>query len=488
VIVLEPLKLLTKHEIYRIHLATLEILEDVGVFFHNEQSLKLFDQAGAVVDYDKELVKIPEHMVNDALDSAPSRVTFLARNPKYNLNIGGGKVHYTNGYGADHVLDLETGERRLANVRDLENFTLLSDYLENVHYVMANITPQDVPLEICDRYMAYAMLRNTSKHCCLVINSADSIDDIINMVSVMVGGKEEFTKNPTIINSGLASNPPLRYSKDCAARIMELARNGIPLELSSGILAGATGPITLAGSIVMANAEDLAGLVLAQLVKPGAPVLYGSLVTILDMRYAVPVFGSPECGLINVAFTQIAHYYEIPYFATAGVIDSKVPDEQAAHECTLNVLLTALAGGDIIHDAVYGILETGKTACYEQFVISNEIVDAINRILKGFSVNDDTLPMDLIKAVGPGHNYLKDLRAVKYAKERILKEHWYPKLFDRATRTKETQTRDILERAKEKVKEILKMHKPEPLLEKDVEMKMYEVLKRSICDFQRKRM
>jgi trimethylamine--corrinoid protein Co-methyltransferase len=230
----------------------------------------------------------------------------------------------------------------------------------------------------------------------------------------------------------------------------------------------------------------MAGLVLAQLVRPGAPLLYGSLVTILDMRYAVPVFGSPECGLINVAFTQIAHYYELPYFATAGVIDSKAPDEQAAHECTLNVLLSALAGADVVHDAVYGILETGKTACYEQFVISNEIVNAINRILKGFSVNDDTLPMDLIKSVGPGQNYLKDLRAVKYAKERILKEHWYPKLFDRTPRTEEVQTQNILKRAKEKVKEILKTHKPEPLLEKDVEMRMYEDLKRSVRDFQRK--
>ena len=157
------LEVLSHDSLYRIHLSTLEILENVGVIFRNREALKIFEQAGASVDLTKEMVRIPEYLVNEALKRAPSQMVFLARDPRYNLRIGGGRVHYTNGYGADHVIDLETGRRRLATLKDLENFTLISDALENVHYVMANITPQDVPKEICDRYMALAMLKNTSK-------------------------------------------------------------------------------------------------------------------------------------------------------------------------------------------------------------------------------------------------------------------------------------------------------------------------------------
>lgn len=478
---MRKLEILSHDDICRIHLSTLEVLENIGIRFPHEGALKIFEGAGATVDHERKLVKIPEYLVNEALDRAPSQVVFLARDPKYNIRIGSGQIHFTNGYGADHVLDLENGQRRPATLKDLDNFTLMSDALSYVHYVMTNIIPQDVPKTVCDRYITLSMFRNTSKHVCVTSLDLDGLKDIIRMAAILVGGEEEFRKKPAIINTGFSSVPPLQFSEDVIARIIEVSKYRIPFEMNAGVLSGASGPVTLAGTLVQVNAEDMAGLVLSQLVGPGTPVIYGSLASILDMKYGTASYGSPECGLINVAFTQMAHYYRLPYFGTAGIIDSKVPDEQAAYECAINNLMAALAGADIIHDGVYGILETGKTACYEQFIVGHEIVSMVMRLVEGIRVNDDTLALDVIGAVGAGGNYLKEMRAVRHTRKHLLEEHWQPELTDRTLRSEweEKGSKDILQRAREKVKRILETHKPEPLSE-EVEARLNEAVKEAV--------
>ena len=471
------LEVLSRDEIDRIHLATLEVLENTGVSFYHDEALKIFEDAGAMVDYEKKLVKIPEYLVNEAVSKAPSQVIFLARDPRYNLRIGGGRVHFTNGYGAIYVLDLGTG-RRPATLQDLEKFSLISDTLEYVHYLMTHCIPQEIPGEICDRHMALAMLKNTSKHCCLTTLSLEGAKDIIRMASVLVGGEEEFRKKPSIINVGLCPVSPLQYPYDLTARLIEFSKYKIPMELVSGVISGATGPSTLAGTLVQTNAEDLAALVLIQLINPGTPLLYGTMATIMDLKYGSYAYGSPELGLINIAFTQIAHYYGLPYFGTAGTIDSKIPDEQAAYECALSNVVAALAGADVIHDGVYGILESARTASYEQFIVSHEIVSMIMRIVKGIKVTDDTLATDVIDAVGPGGNYLRKVSAVKHTRKHFLEEHWQPEITDRTLRSEWEQkgSKDVIQRSKDKVQEILRVHEPEPL-DKDVEARLQEIVR-----------
>ena len=471
------LEFLSHDEVYAVHLAAMEVLERVGIVFQHEGAIQILKDAGASVDK-KKVAKIPEYLVREGLKKTPSQVLLNARNPEYNLRIGGGRTHFTNAFGAHHTIDLETGQRRLATLKDLEKFTLLSDYFTTVDYVKPNIIPQDVPKAILEQSMALAQFKNTEKHCSPVALTLEGFRDVIRMAMVLAGGEEEFKKNPSIIDTGFNNVPPLKYSKEILDTILECARYRIPFDISSGALASASGPVTIAGTLVQGVAENFGALVLTQLAGPGTPMLWGSCATILDQKHGTAAYGSPENGLLHVAFIQLAHYYCLPYYGAAGVIDSKVPDEQAAYECAINALMATLAGAEVVHDGVYGILESGVTACYEQFAIGHEICSAIKRISEGVRVNDETLAVDIIKAVGTEKNYLNELTAVRHTRKHVQEEHWQPLITDRTPRAEWERrgSKDIVQRAREKIKEILATHDVEPL-DKDVEAKMNEIIK-----------
>jgi trimethylamine--corrinoid protein Co-methyltransferase len=229
---------------------------------------------------------------------------------------------------------------------------------------------------------------------------------------------------------------------------------------------------------VQAIAENMGALVLTELAGPGTPILWGSCATILDQKHGTASYGAPENGLLHVAFIQMARYYGIPYYGAAGVVDSKAPDGQAAFENTFNALVATLAGADVVHDGVYGILEAGITACYEQFVISHDICGAIKRMASGIKVDADTMAVEIIKAVGHQKNFLTELSAAKHTKRHLQAEHWQPLVVDRTTRAEWEQkgSKDIVKRAREKAKEILSTHKVQPL-DKDVEAEMNMILR-----------
>lgn len=454
------------------------MLEKVGIAFYHEGGLKLLGDAGANIENKTMVAKIPEYLVREALRKVPSQVIFEARNPKYDLKIGGGRVHFTNAFGADHAIDLETGERRSATLKDLEDFTLLSDYFFTVDYVKPNVIPQDVPRPILEQSMAIAQFKHTEKHCSPVALTLQGWRDTIQMAMALSGGEEEFRKNPSIVDTGFNNVPPLKYSKDIVDLMLECARYRIGFDISSGALASASGPTTIAGLLVQAIAENMGALVLTELAGPGTPMLWGSCATILDQKHGTVAYGAPENGLIHVAFVQMARYYGLPYYGAAGVIDSKLPDGQAAFENTFNALVATLAGADVVHDGVYGILESGVTACYEQFVIGHDICAAIKRMAKGIKVNTDTLAVDVIKAVGHQKNFLTELTAAKHTRHHLQAEHWQPLIVDRTPRAEWEQkgSKDIVKRAREKAKEILATHRVPPL-DKDVEAEMNRILK-----------
>jgi len=472
------LEILSRDDIYRIHMASLEILEQVGVVFKHKEALRIFEDAGASVDHTKELVKMPEHLVKWALGKTPRQVDLLARNPRHDLRLGDGHVHYTNGYGADHVLDFETGQRRESTIKDLENFTRMADYFENVEYVYPSIFPRDVPKAIVDRCIYLALLRNTSKHCANSFLDLDGFRDIVKMATILVGDEEEFARKSAILDTNATTAPPLKYAEHTVACIIENGKYKMPATIHSAALAGASAPVTMAGTLAQMNAENLAALVLYQIVGPGTPIIYGTIASNLDLKTGIPAVGSPECGLINVALVQIAHQYNLPSYGTAGVIDAKIPDEQAAVETLQNVLLTALAGGDFIHDAVYSILETGLTACYEQFVVGYEIVNRVKRIIQGIEVTDETLALDIIKDVGVEGSYLKQRSALRHTRKHLLREHWQPAISDRLPRSIWTGkgSKTMMQNAREKAREILETHNPEPL-DRDVQARLDAFIK-----------
>lgn len=472
------LEVLNRQDIYAVHMAAMEVLETVGIAFYHDSALKLLANAGANVDSKTQVVRFPEYVVREAVKKVPSQVMLDARNPKYNLRIGGGRSYFTSSFGADHTIDLETGERRSATLRDLEQFTQLSDYFSSVDYVKPHVIPQDVPRPILEQSMALAQFKHTEKHSSPVALTLQGWRDTIRMAMALAGGEEEFRKNPAILDTGFNNVPPLKYSKEIVDLMLECARYRIAFDISSGALASASGPTTIAGILVQAIAENMGAVVLTQLAGPGTPMLWGSCATILDQKHGTAAYGAPENGLLHVAFIQMARYYGLPYYGAAGVVDSKAPDGQAAFENTFNALVATLAGADVVHDGVYGILEAGITACYEQFMISHDICAAIKRMARGITVNADTLAVDIIKAVGHQKNFLTELTAAQHTRRHLQREHWQPLIVDRTPRAEweEKGSKDIVQRAREKAKEILATHKVPPL-DKDVEAEMTNIVK-----------
>lgn len=471
--------LLTEEEIYDIHVAAMEVLERVGVRIQHDRALEILKDAGAIIDEKKKVAKIPEYLVREALTKTPSRDLLRARNPENNILIGDGDPYFTNAFGAHYVIDLETGERRLATLEDLDEFTLLSDYFPTVDYVKPNIMPQELSQNVLQQEMALSMFKNTEKHCSVLALTPEGFRDVIEMAKILAGGEEEFLKHPSIIDTGFNNVPPLKYSHDIIEMVLECAKYRIPFDISTGALASASGPVTLAGLVVQGIAENHAVVVLTQLEGPGTPIMWGSCGTILDQRGGTAAYGSPENGLIHAAFIQLADYYGIPYYGAAGVVDSKAPDPQAAYENTMNALIATLAGADVIHDGVYGILEAGVTACYEQFAISNDICEAIKRVAKGIDVTKETLAIDVIKAVGHDSNHLTADAGLEFTMKHVQNEQWHPKITDRSSRPdwEARGEKDMVQRAKEKVKEILESHQVEPL-DEDIEKEMRKIIKK----------
>jgi trimethylamine--corrinoid protein Co-methyltransferase len=389
------------------------------------------------------------------------------------LEIAEGFTYFTNGFGATYVLDMETQKRRVATREDLARFTRIADYLPHVDYPITQCIPQDVPKDLVGQYMAYTMFTNTVKHVYCPTFSLESALDLMQMAAIVLGGEEELRQNPTFINSMICPTSPLQYSADAAARLMAFSQYRVPFGIWSAPLAGATGPATLAGTVVIQNAEVLAGLVLAQLVGPGTPILYGTGASVMDMVYGTPAYAAPELSLFNIATAQLAQSYGLPTYGTGGVIDAKVPDEQAAYESMLSSVLAAVGGITVVHDAVYGILESGMTACYEQLLICHEMVGMIRRVLEGLQVTPETVALPVIQSVQQGGTFLNQLHTL----HTFRREHWFPDLTDRSPRREwEAQgAKNIVQRAHDRTVEIEARHTPEPL-EKDIGKRLVAVI------------
>jgi len=248
---------------------------------------------------------------------------------------------------------------------------------------------------------------------------------------------------------------PLKLDSEYGDLLITIAQNGIPVVCPAEPLCGATSPVTLAGNLVIQVVDSLMGVMLAQIANPGTPVIFGSVATNTDLRNLNYLAGSVEMGLLNAAGAQMAQFYQLPFYATGGMTDSKALDSQSGYESAITGLLCALAGANFIHDAA-GLMEFALTACYEKYVIDNEILGMAMRAVEGVKVNDDTLAFDLIKAVGPGGNFV----TARHTRHFMRSEHYQPSLSDRNSREEWEAKggKSTWERATEKVNEIIGNH------------------------------
>lgn len=422
-----PVKLdvLTPGELDRIHRSALQVLAGTGVGMDLPAAWEILGAAGARVDREFGRVRLPEELVSEAVSAAPGSFTLYGRDPGCDVRVPDGIPHFGPWSNSVRVLDPETGVRRPATSRDLELFLRLVEALPNFTWAQPLLSPQDVPKDKAYFHSWALAFRNTRKHLIGTAQGAEGVRVVLEMAAAVAGGRQRLSERPFVTFHALA-RPPLSWNRWSLGVLLEAAANRIPVYLAAGPITGATGPATLAGTLVQAHAELLAGITLSQLANPGTPVLYSSSCRIMDMRTGGVSLCSPEWFLYRVCLRQLGRYVGLPVITGGLFTDSKIPDAQDGFEKGVTGLAGAL-GGDLIAGCT---LEDNKCADLGDLVIGDEIAGYIKRIAKGFTVDDETLAVDQIAGVGPGGEFL----SLPHTRRNFRREIWQPGLADRSSR------------------------------------------------------
>jgi len=450
---------LTEDSIIKIDRTVMRVIEEVGFEVNSEAALNLFEQAGAWVDREQCRVRLPQAKARKLIGIAPPEVRLCGQEEKNDIYLGGNRVYTGTGGTALYIYEPATRQKRPATLQDLKRIARLVNRLDNIHLFMLPTYPNELPIEQVDVNRFFAGLDNTTKHIMGGVYTLDGIKQVLRMAEMVAGSPEKLEERP-LVSMIACSISPLKMDANYGDLVIEIAQRGIPLVCPAEPLCGATSPITLAGNLVIQTADSLMGVMLTQIVKPGTPVIFGSVATNTNLSDFKYLAGSVEMGLLNAAGAQMAQFYHLPFYATGGMTDSKVLDAQSGYESAITSLLCALAGANFIHDAA-GMMEFAMTACYEKFVIDSEILGMVMRAVAGIRVSDDTLAFDLIKEVGPGGNFV----AARHTRRFMRREHYRPTLSDQNSR-EEWEAKGgkaIWQKAGEKAKRLIaepKYHMP----------------------------
>jgi len=452
------IRFLSDDQLYEIHLASLEILERVGVKVDEPEARQLLKDAGAWVDEGTGICRIPSYLVKSALQSAPPRVVLADRDGNRCLFLEKNQPYFGTGSDLPFTRDPYTGQRRETTKKDIENTTRVVDALKNIDFMMSMGIATDTPETVSDLHQFEAMVANTKKPIVATAHHRQGLLDIIEMAAMVRGGLDKLQANPLFV---CYSEPvsPLRHAKEGTQKLLTCAEKLIPINYTPGMAAGATGPVTRAGAIATANAELLSGLTMHQLKRPGAPFIYGGVATVMDMSTSLLPYGAPEWHMTSVVLTQLSQMYELPMFSTGGASDSLIFDQQATLEAAYSLLLAGMSGANLIHDV--GYIEAGLTCSYEMLVVCDEIIDMVRRIIRSFEINTETLALEVIQRVGPGGQFVTDEHTYRHFKE----EMWFPRLITRQ-RYEDWENTGMLtmgDRANKRAREILESHQVEPL-------------------------
>ncbi len=448
--------LLSESQLQDLHLAALELLRRKGIRFFHEDALALLSEQGAFVS-DGNLVRFPASMVEEAIASTPGRIVMCDRDGEPAVFLEGTRTYFGTGSDCPGFLDPQTGEHRQWLQADLIDGYHLCDALPNIGFVMSLGIPADIdPALTYDVQMAL-MLEHTTKPLVFVTNDRASCQRAIDMAAAVAGGHAALTEQQHIL---LYSEPssPLQQSQTAVDKLMLMAEHALPVVHSPGPLMGGTAPITMAGGLVMSLAEILSGLAVHQLVRPGAPFVFGAGLHHMDMSSAQICYGGPEFQLTKAAVAELGRWYGIPTWGYAGCSDAKLLDEQASLEAMLSVLMARLCGSNLVHDV--GYMESGLTTSFEMIVLTDELVAMTDGIMQGLEVSPDTLLLDELASVGPGGQFLDTKTTV-----RRFRDFWYPGLLDRKRREAwlEEGGTTLGQRLNARVREIVSEHRPRPL-------------------------
>jgi trimethylamine--corrinoid protein Co-methyltransferase len=456
-----------QQECEKIHMATLEILERVGVQVHDEKARALLVKGGAKADGIQ--VRLPEFMVSRALAAAPKQITLHKRTGQAAIRAWGYNTYYGGGSDCLNILDHRTGQRRRPVLKDVQEAATLIDALSEIDFCMSLFLPEDVDQRIYDRYQMEAMLNHTTKPIVFVTPDFEGCVAAVEMCEAVAGGAEAFQRRPFAtcyinVTSGLIANA------EALQKCMYLAEKGLPLLYIPLNAGGVNSPTTTAGCMASMNAGILLGIVLAQLVRAGTPVgVPGwnggpyNLKTMVGNYVLADEQGVP---------TSMGKYYGLPVFGLGGSTDSKVLDQQCGMEATLSLMTALLHGANIVHDV--GFMDAGLQGSLQMLAICNDHIGFIRAATAGVVVNDETLALDVIEELGATGNYLDHPHTLKH-----FKEPFYSKLADKGTYSQwvDKGATTMEERAARQVDKILASHEPEPL-PPDVQQDLKKIVER----------
>jgi len=465
-------KVLTDEQVEMIHEASLTVLERTGIRFDSTDARQRLVRAGAISHpVKKDVVTFPRSVVEATIKGIPREVTYFARDSDWDVKYDGEHAFPYSGGGDPKMMDINTGTVRPSTYADVEDAARLGDALENNHIASHLVIANDVPPEMIELRTMEAAMKNSAKVMSHHATSAETVENMVKMWSCVAGGEEEFRKRPLF---SLASSPssPLTYTNHVSEVLIRSAELGVPFSVIPCPISGGTGPVTLGGSLALQNAEALAGLVLIQTVAPSLPSVYCGRVCFMDPRTGRDLWGVPEEGLVSAAIVQLAKRYNMIADTCGMSSDITRWDLQIGFERMMTALVPMMAGAESI-SGIGGGWEGASSL--EMMVIDNEVYDDIARIMKGITIDDDRLGLDLIDEVGHMGNFLAQHHTIDHLRkgELRLSQLWDKRPSGMASRE---GFKPLVEAARDRVKKILSEHSPMPL-DKDVEKDIGRILK-----------
>ena len=454
-------EILDEEGLEQIHQASMEILEEIGIDFYDDEALAILAEHGARVD--GETVYLDRELVAEYTAKAPSQFTQLARNEEHAAVIGGNHVCFAPVYGPPFVMDMKRG-RRDATLKDFQNFIKLSYASPYLHHSGGTIVePTDLPPETRHLDMIYSHIKYNDKPFMGSVMSAENAADSVRMAEILFG-EDEIREQPALI-SLINISSPRRLDDRMLGALKVYARTRQATVITPFILSGAMAPASVAGTLAQQNAEALAGIVFAQMCEAGTPVVYGSFQTNVDLQSGSPVFGSPASQLALFASAQLARRYNLPFRSGGNFTSSKLADAQAAYESVQIMLPTILARVNFVLHAA-GWLEGGLTAGYEKFILDNELLGMYHKLLQGIDLSEEGMAMESLRTVEPGGHHLGTPHTIRHFRTAFYRAE----LFDANPYEQwlEEGAEDAYARAHRKYQEILKEYEP-PALDEDVD-------------------
>jgi trimethylamine--corrinoid protein Co-methyltransferase len=450
---------LTEIDVANIHNAVLRALEEIGLAQAIPSCIEACTAIGAVYGDDGRL-RFPRALVEDTIAGAARNITLCARSEKHDLYLSGANTYFGTAGAAVHMVDVHGRSYRESTLKDLYDAARIVDRMDNIHFFQRPLVARDIEGSLdLDVNTVYASLAGTGKHVGTSFVFERNVDASMAMLHAIAGGEDKWRARPFISNSNCFVVPPMKFAEDACAVLEACVRGCMPVLLLSAGQAGATAPAAIAGAIVQAVAEVLAGLVYVNALAPGHPAIFGTWPFVSDLRTGAMSGGSGEQALLSAACAQMAQFYDLPGGAAAGMTDSKMPDIQSGYEKGASTVMAGLAGLNMVYESA-GMHASLLGFCLESLIIDNDMLGQSMRCVRGIEVNDETLSLEAIRDVctnGPGH-YLGHEQTIAL----MQSEYVYPALGDR-TSPKEWDEKgrpDIVERAIAMKDEILSGYFP----------------------------